>query len=125
MLVPFVDLTAQYNSIKSDIDRYFMIVLLLELGKLAKGKIASSRGNSLNEFIELGSGLYIKNAEIKSEDLAYYLSIKECISNFTITGSWKDTLIIRDSTGSSFQHWGVLLGIKESALEKLNLRGSV
>ena len=111
------------NKIKNEIDKYFLIVLLLELGKINKGRITKAEGNILNDFINLGTDLYFKPADIKSEDLAYYLNIKKCIDNFLLKQEWEDVLIIRDSTGSSFQHWGIILGIQDDAFEKLNLDG--
>ena len=97
--------------------------MLLELGKINKGRITKAEGNILNDFINLGTDLYFKPADIKSEDLAYYLNIKKCIDNFLLKQEWEDVLIIRDSTGSSFQHWGIILGIQDDAFEKLNLDG--
>jgi hypothetical protein len=109
--------------IENKIDKYFLTVLLLELGKLEKSKITNAVGNTLNEFVELGTEIYLNFSEVKAEDLAYFLNIKGVIDNFLKNKVWDDVLIIRDSTGSSFQHWGVILGIQNDALDKLNLNG--
>jgi len=70
--------------IKNDIDKYFLTILLLELGKINKNKIAKCEGNTLNEFVELGTYLYFNSDKFKLEDLSYYLKIKACIDNFLI-----------------------------------------
>ncbi|MCB1711693.1 MAG: hypothetical protein KDH96_04205 [Candidatus Riesia sp.] len=59
------------------------------------------------------------------DDLAYYLNIKNSLNHFIHKNELLNPLIIRDSTGSSFQHWGVLLDIKEEFLTKLNLNGNL
>ena len=111
--------------IKNDLDKYFIIILLLELGKINKNKIINAEGTTLQDFTNLGIKLYWEPGDIDVNDLAYYLSIKNSIDYFINNGVFLNVSIIRDSTGSSFQHWGVVLGINEEFLEKLNLNGAL
>lgn len=121
-----VSLNSYFNKfIKNDTDKYWIVLLLLELGKLNKSKIASVNGNSLEDFINLGIDSFWELKNIDVDDLAYYLNIKNSLNHFIHKNELLNPLIIRDSTGSSFQHWGVLLDIKEEFLTKLNLNGNL
>jgi hypothetical protein len=112
--------------INSPVDKYFFSILFLELGKLNKSKIISATGITLQTFVDYGFSLFTQNdsSTIDKDDYAYYLSINNVINKFLKTYVWDNTLIIRDSTASAFQHWGRSLRINELYLDKLNLRGS-
>lgn len=107
------------------LDRYFLIILFLELGKLKKKSIRS-HGVTLQQFVNKGIEIYKREnpKEIEIDDLNYYYSICDCISEFYKTQTWSEITIIRDSTASSFQHWGTALGIKDNYYGSLNLKGT-
>jgi hypothetical protein len=92
--------------INSPVDKYFFSILFLELGKLNKSKIISATGITLQTFVDYGFSLFTQNdsSTIDKDDYAYYLSINNVINKFLKTYVWDNTLIIRDSTASAFQH---------------------
>jgi hypothetical protein len=102
-----VDFTGIFSAkVLSDYDDYMLRVCLLELGKIDKSKLINKEGVCLNEFIQRGIVLYENDAgcTIKYDDFGYYLSIKRAIKTFLECKRWENVTIIRDSTGSSFQH---------------------
>lgn len=114
------------RTIRNNVDRYFFSILFLELGKLNKSKIPSTDGISLQAFIDCGYSLFTHNNSdvFDKDDCVYYLNIQDTINKFLKTSIWENTLIIRDSTASAFQHWGCSIQIKEEHLSRLNLKGS-
>lgn len=76
------------NSIKNEIDRYYMAVLFLEMGKLHKSKLIIKEGVNLQSFIDQGYKLFNQdeNDNIDTEDLSYYLSVKRTINSFLEAG---------------------------------------
>jgi hypothetical protein len=88
----------------NDIDRYFLNIILLELGKLQK-KSMLGEGLELKDFIVKGIELFYSNCnDVGIDDFGYLYRLKHCLNTFIETRSWVDITIIRDSTASSFQH---------------------
>jgi hypothetical protein len=106
-------------------DKYYLAIHLLELGKLFKSEIKVNEGITLQSFINLGIKYYCCNDfdSLKVEDFTYAVSIVENINYYKIHKIYKNITIIRDSTASFLQHWGLKLGIKSPYLSKLNLCG--
>jgi len=115
-----IDLKKYKNFIKNEIDSYFLIILLLELGKIKK-----QNNFCLQNFVDKGLFLYNHEEEVGLDDLGYYLQIKREIDFFLTNSLWRGTTIIKDSTASTLQHWGTLLTVKGDAKYTLNLSGSV
>lgn len=60
---------------------------------------------------------------MKAVDKAYTLSIIKAFNNYLQTGILDQTLIARDSTASTLQHWATLLGVRKEYMAMLNLEG--
>ena len=107
------------------INHYFLVILFLELGKLKKKDIIQKNGVTLQEFVDKGGDLFLnKNFDgLDVEEYAYALSIINCIEHYISSKHWLNITIIRDSTASSLQHWGIMLGIHDEYLNVLNLHG--
>ena len=101
-----------------EINEYFSLVCKVEIGKLYKNKIEKDN-ISIHEFLELYDN---RNEELKNiEEELYKINLvsaieKNCYENLTI---------IKDSTASTFQHWGVELGYRDEYKERLNFDGLV
>jgi hypothetical protein len=110
-----------------DVNKYFLTIHLLELGKYNKGKLAATNGLTLQNLIDSGVELYfnMENADIDMDDLVYMKIISDNISNFLNNNKFENITIIRDSTASFLQHWGIKLGVKDEYLNKLNLHGDI
>lgn len=115
-----IDLRQYKIFIKNEIDSYFLIILLLELGKIKK-----QNGFNLQDFVDQGLFLYDHEAEIDLDDISYYLQIKQEINFYLENSSWRGTTIIKDSTASTLQHWGTLLTVKKDTKHTLNLDGVI
>jgi hypothetical protein len=88
----------------NDIDRYFLNIILLELGKLQKKSILGV-GLELRDFIAKGIELFYSDcSNVDIDDFGYLYKLKHCLNTFIATRNWVDITIIRDSTASSFQH---------------------
>jgi hypothetical protein len=90
----------------SDINKYLMIIHLLELGKCDKSKIISVAGLSLQDFVDNGTDIFFKkkNLNIDLDDTAYVKTITTNIEHFLNNGEFNNITIIRDSTASFLQH---------------------
>lgn len=111
--------------IKNTVDKYYMTVLLIEVGKLFKTKIKKIYV-SIQDFVDIASvALNNKHTydDLDGEDFSYYLSLSNCLDHFIKTSTWNNILIIRDSTASTLQHWGVFLGVKSDMEKNLNFDG--
>lgn len=111
----------------SDINKYFLIIHLLELGKHNKSKFITTEGLTLQNFVDMGSNLFLKkiNTTFDPEDLTYIKVISENINYFLKFNTFKNITIIRDSTASFLQHWSIILSPKKEYINKLNLDGDV
>jgi hypothetical protein len=111
----------------NDYQKFLTITHLLELGKLFKGEIISEDGITLQEFINLGTKyFYTKNfIKLDISDFLYANSICKNLELFLNTNRFDDIIIMRDSTASFLQHWGLKLKIKELHLNKLNIDGYI
>jgi hypothetical protein len=109
----------------TELDRYYASIVLTELGKINKSSLIKPEGTSLDDFIQEGQKLFFEDCaeSIDVDDLAYYLNMRSCLSHFLRTGEWLNVTVIRDSTASSFQHWGTALGFKSDYLKLLNIDG--
>ncbi len=89
----------------SEVNRYFVIMILLELGKLTK-KFYKKEGANLQDFVDEGYRVFKQTSydNIKFEDLGYVYTLKHSLTTFIEKDCWLNTTIIRDSTASSFQH---------------------
>jgi hypothetical protein len=89
----------------SEVNRYLVIMISLELGKLTK-KFYKKEGASLQDFVDEGYRVFKQTSydNIKFEDLGYVYTLKNSLTTFIEKGYWLNTTIIRDSTASSFQH---------------------
>jgi hypothetical protein len=88
----------------NDIDRYFLNVVFLELGKLRK-KFITGLGLELKDFVSEGIRLFYEGDEgVDIDDCGYVYQLKNCLNNFIKNRDWLGVTIIRDSTASSFQH---------------------
>jgi hypothetical protein len=90
----------------SNINKYFLIIHLLELGKCNKSKIISAIGLSLQDFVDNGTDIFFKkkNLNIDLDDIAYVKIITTNINHFLNYGEFNNITIIRDSTASFLQH---------------------
>ena len=111
----------------SEINKYFLIVHLSELGKCNKGKLANSNGLTLQDLIDNGTVLFFnkKNIDIDVDDLVYIEIISDNIYYFLDNNRFKNITIIRDSTASFLQHWSIKLTARDEYLNKLNLNGDI
>jgi len=115
------------NSLKTRLDNdpildYFMKIIYLEIGKLYKTRLINEGGVTIEDFIECGRrklSVVLDN----SEDELYRFSLEEGLACLERTGDMPNITIIRDATASSFQHWGVELGVRSKFLDILNLDG--
>jgi hypothetical protein len=86
--------------IRDNVDKYFIIVLLMELGKLAK-----TNEDGLKNLIERGYSFHCQKPKFENlEDLIYYNNINDSLNNFLTNRNIEDVTIIRDSTASTLQH---------------------
>ncbi len=114
--------------LKTNLDKYLTYVCYMEIGKLFKKTINSENGITASQFIELGENIYYNQQLYAFNDVAdfsYFLNIKNCLDNFFITNTWLNINIIRDSTASTFQHWGVFLKLKPEYYKFFNVDGDV
>lgn len=111
----------------SDIDKYFLIIHLLELGKYDKGRLVTSNGLSLQDLVNNGTKLYFNQEDdnVNIDDLIYMKIIKDNIINFVNNNKFHNITIIRDSTASFLQHWGIKLVARDEYINKLNLNGDI
>jgi len=110
----------------SDINKYYTIIHLLEIGKHYKSCIITDRGLNLQELVDLGiKYFYSEENSLELEDSIYVRNLKNNLTNFIKTNNYLNISIIRDSTASFLQHWGIKLGVKTEFLEKLNLNGNI
>lgn len=112
----------------SDLDKFILINILIEISKLKKTTLLTSDGASLNDFIYNAINIIfqitLQNNKIltKLEDELQYSKWWNIINKWQLTKQWGDLFIMKDSTGSSFQHWAILLQPKNSmTLDILNI----
>ncbi len=117
---------ALYDGAVTGKDSYFMRVILLEVGKLRKREFASGKA-TLVDLIRKGEESLMSNdtSWLDVDEAGYFFSLRDCFRQFKDHGSWRNITIIRDSTASSFQHWGRALGVKPGFHAMLNLKGHV
>lgn len=111
----------------ADVDAYYALVLLSELGKLRKSKIMDQNGSVTFDSL-VNEGIRLLGSESvwdEADELSYSLSIRRSINRFLSVGSWDNVTVIRDSTASSFQHWATELKVKSGFMKYLNLDGTV
>jgi len=101
---------------------YFKKIIYLEIGKLYKVHLINKNGVSLADFINFGRKKRVEKLD-SSEDELYRFSLNKCLLHIENTGDIPNITIIRDATASSFQHWGIELGIRDDFLEILNISG--
>ena len=111
----------------NEVDKYFLIIHLLELGKYNKGALATTNGLTLQNLIDNGTELFFNknNVDLDVDDLVYIDIIKDNIIYFFNNNKFKNITIIRDATASFLQHWSIKLKAKKEYLSKLNLNGDV
>ena len=107
-----ISLPDTFNNISSQ-NKYLLIIHFLELGKLDKSNLNLNDGISLQNFVNEGINLFFNEniTNIKLEDKLYTINIIENIKHFIDYNVFKDITIIRDSTASFLQHWGIKLDI--------------
>jgi hypothetical protein len=90
----------------NSIDKYFLIIHLLELGKYNKSRLVTSNGLSLQNMVDNGTELYFnqEDSNVSIDDLIYMKIIKDNITNFMNNNKFNNITIIRDSTASFLQH---------------------
>lgn len=125
--LPNIKLTSEYDfNILPNINKYIIANYLLEIGKLHKEKLLASKNFiTLNEFLLEGIEI-INNLHLYKFDFFDLFDIKRLVWAIEgiFTGERRIQILQRDSTASSFQHWGILLGIKSNQFENLNLGGT-
>ncbi len=114
----------------NNLNKYYLIIHLIELGKHIKNINITENGLSLQNLVDLGIELFnsdykFDNLSLNLDEFVYVKNIKENINFFLKTNKFKNILIIRDSTASFLQHWGIHLNIKKNYLNKLNIDGNV
>ena len=106
-----------------DEKKYFMIVLLIEIGKFFT-KNTKELFVKTEDIIMNGIENYkIKNREINKEDLLYLNKIYLILDNLINNNEIKDTIIFKDATASGLQNYGIMLGYKEETLKYINIDG--
>ena len=74
-------------SVLSDIDKYFITILFLEIGKLKKSNLIVEGGTSLQDFIDMGVDIHKSGGlGLDSEELGYFLSLSKCLDQFLVSG---------------------------------------
>lgn len=110
-------------------DKYYLIIHLLELGKHFKNLNITENGLNLQNIIDLGLTFFKTqnyiDINLEVDELNYIRRIIKNINLFLKTKKFNNIMLIRDSTASFLQHWGVNLGVKKEFLNKLNLNGDV
>jgi hypothetical protein len=89
--------------LKSDQEYYYMIILLLEVGKIWKKDLISEDGVTIQKIVLKGIEKYSVESE-DIEDNIYLSGIKKVIENLKNGDGILDITIYRDSTASSLQH---------------------
>lgn len=110
------------------INKYYLIIHFLELGKLNKNKFKDlNMGISLQEFVNVGISTFTtKNiSNYKLEDYIYAQNLIKNIQQFLSYKTFSNITIIRDSTASFLQHWTIKLKLNNLYLDKLNLSGYI
>jgi len=110
-------------------DWFCIVNILYELGKLFKNDLLLKNKAGLNDFVSLGLKMIDASEEDKSglslENALAFNKFQNELKHFEQFRRWRKFSFLRDSTGSAFQHWAVLLGLKsKDALRKLNLSGA-
>lgn len=111
----------------SDINKYFLIIHLLELGKYNKGKLATISGLTVQNLVDNGTEFFFnkKNNFSNTDEIVYMKLISDNILNYLKYNKFNNITIIRDSTASFLQHWSIKLQVKPEYLNKLNLNGDI
>lgn len=123
-----VDLGIDIKNI-SDLDKYFLLVLFLEIGK--ENKLQLNQVSSINlgvnfeDFVNYGIKTALRykyNPPVV--DNYYIIKCLRVIENFVKTQIWLNITLIRDATASTMQFWALLLSLKKKEYMKwFNLRG--
>jgi hypothetical protein len=94
------------KQIKNKIGRFYLITVLLELGKLSKKKLIQETGTPMQLFIDAGYSNYLNRSVInlKLEDLTYFWSLCSALDAFVDRGYLTNLTVIRDATASTAQH---------------------
>jgi hypothetical protein len=107
----------------SEEKKYFLIVLLIEVGKFFVN--AKSFFIKTEDIIISGLENYkIKNININKEEIMYLNKIYLVLDNLINYNKLIDTIIFKDATASGLQNYGLMLGYKEEMLKYINIDGS-
>lgn len=107
----------------SEEKKYFLIVLLIEVGKFFVN--AKSFFIKTEDIIISGLENYkIKNININKEEIMYLNKIYLVLDNLVNYNKLIDTIIFKDATASGLQNYGLMLGYKEEMLKYINIDGS-